>query len=95
MPVLVIYITAALLFAAIFPLPEMFYTYLKIVAGGTFAWGAYTNFLKKTPILPWVYALFAVIFNPVMEISLARPVWIGFDLVAGIMLLLTKRHIAE
>ncbi len=47
MPIQVIYITAALLFLAIFPLPTEFYSILKIVVAGTYAWAAYKNYISK------------------------------------------------
>ncbi|NMW18360.1 MAG: hypothetical protein HKK66_04905 [Chlorobiaceae bacterium] len=95
MPVQVIYITALLLFLAIFPLPSEFFSLLRIVAAGTFAWGAYRNFSKKMLLLPLVYTLFAILFNPIMEINLAKEMWIPIDLVAAVILLATKNHIAE
>jgi hypothetical protein len=95
MPVQVVYITALLLFAAILPLPMEFYSLLRVIAAGTFAWGAYRNFGKKLFVLPLVYSLFAIVFNPIMEINLAREFWIPIDLIAGVILLSTKNHIAE
>lgn len=95
MPVQVIYITAALLFLAVLPLPAEFYNLMKIVAFGTFAWGAYTNFGRKKLLLPLAYGLLAILFNPIAEISLPRVFWTGIDPVAAIFLLATKRHIAE
>ena len=95
MPVQVIYITAALLFMAILPLPEDFYSLLRIVAAGTFAWGAYKNFEKKLFLLPLAYAMLAIIFNPVMEINLAKARAIPIDLLAAALLLSTKKHIAQ
>ena len=95
MPVQVIYITALFLFIAVLPLPAEFYNLLKIVAAGTFAWGAYRNFGKKIFLLPIVYTLFAILYNPIMEINLAKEFWIPIDLIAAVILLLTKDHIAE
>ena len=94
MPVQAIYITATLLFIAIFPLPSGYYELLRIVASGTFAWGAYQNFSQKKLLLPLVYSLFAIVFNPVSEIALAKELWIPIDLLAVTVLLLTKDRIA-
>ncbi len=95
MPVQAIYITAALLFIAIIPLPSGYYELLRIVASGTFAWGAYQNFSQKKLLLPLAYSLFAIVFNPVSEIGLSREFWIPIDLLAATVLLLTKDHIAS
>jgi hypothetical protein len=93
MPVQVIYITAALLLLDIFPLPAVYHSYLTIVAGGTFAWGTYVNFLRKTPLPAVIYALFAVLYNPIVEIEAARLLWIVADLAAAALLITTKDHI--
>ena len=95
MPVQVIYITAALLFLAILPLPSEFYSLLRIVAGGTFAWGAYKNFGKKLFLLPLAYTFFAILFNPVMEINLAKEISVVANLVAAVLLISTKNHIVQ
>ena len=95
MPVQVIYITAAMLFVAVLPLPDDFYSMLRIVAAGTFAWGAYRNFGKKLFLLPLAYTMLAIIFNPVMEINLAKVIAIPIDLLAAALLLSTKKHIAQ
>lgn len=95
MPVQVVYITAALLFLAVLPLPADYYAFLRIVAAGTFAWGAYRNFGKKLFLLPLAYTLLAIIFNPVMEINLPKEIAIPIYLLAGALLLSTKNHIAQ
>ena len=95
MPLQVIYITAALLFLAILPMPADFYTLLRIVAAGTFAWGAYRNFGKKLFLLPLAYTMLAILFNPIMEINLAKEISIPINLLAAVLLLSTKNHIAE
>ncbi|MBZ4218996.1 MAG: hypothetical protein LAC69_02220 [Chlorobium sp.] len=95
MPVLVIYITAALLFLAVLPLPADYYAFLRIVAAGTFAWGAYKNFEKKLFLLPLAYTMLAILYNPVMEINIAKEIAIPIDLLAAALLLSTKNHIAE
>jgi hypothetical protein len=95
MPLQVIYITAALLFLAILPMPADFYTLLRIVAAGTFAWGAYRNFGKKLFLLPLAYTMLAILFNPVMEINLAKEISIPLNLLAAVLLLSTKNHIVQ
>ena len=97
MPLQVIYITAALLLIAILPLtlPADFYNLLRIVAAGTFAWGAYRNFGKKLFWLPMAYTMLAILYNPVMEITLAKEISLALDLVAATLLLSTKHHIAQ
>jgi hypothetical protein len=95
MPVQVVYITAVLLLLGVVPLPLEFFNYLNIVAFGTFGWGAYFNIGKRRPWFALLYGVPAILFNPIMEITLAREVWIGIYLVSAILLLLTKRNFAE
>ena len=99
MPVQVIYITAALLLLAIIPLPMPlpadFFELVKIVAAGTFAWGAYQNFQRKLFLLPLAYTMLTILYNPVMEINLAKEISIALNLVAATLLLSTKQHIAQ
>jgi hypothetical protein len=95
MPVQVVYITALLLFLAILPLPLEFYSLLRVIAAGTFAWGAYRNFGRKLILLPLVYTLFTIVLNPIIEINLAKEFWIPIYLAAAAVLLATKNHIAE
>ncbi len=95
MPLQVVYITAILLCIAIIPLPSGFYELLRIVVSGTFAWGAYRNFSQKKLLLPFGYACFAILFNPVSEITLPKELWIPIYLLAATLLLTTKDHIGE
>ena len=95
MPLQVIYATIALLFMAVLPMPAEFYSILRIVAAGTFAWGAYKNFGKKLLILPLAYTVLAILFNPVAEINLVPVLAIPLDLAAALLLLATKHQIAE
>jgi hypothetical protein len=92
MPVQIIYVTAALLFIDIFPLPADFHALLCVVASGTFAWGCYVNVLKKTLPPAFVYAIFAVLYNPIKDIELARMLWIAADISAGTLLIATKKY---
>jgi len=65
MPVKVIYIAAGLLFAAILPLPYGYYTLLRLVATGVFAWAAVIEFQKdQASIYTWGFALGGLLFNP-------------------------------
>jgi hypothetical protein len=93
MPPQVVFITAAMLFSAILPLPGWYDDFLRLVAFGTFAWGAYRNFQIRLSLLPVLYTLLAVLFNPIAPVVLAKAVWIPIDLGAGALLLATRRQI--
>ncbi len=97
MPIQVVYINLVLLLLAALPLPlpADFFAFLKIVTAGTFAWGAYQNFQRKLFLLPLAYTVLAILYNPVMEITLAKEITIALDLVAATLLLSTREHIAQ
>lgn len=89
MPAIVVYATAALLAATLFPVPESYREIMYIVAFGTFGWGAWRNFepIGPTTLLAAAYALFALLFNPVSPVLFPAP----FDKIlhiAGVLLLL-------
>jgi hypothetical protein len=85
------YIAAAMLFAGAAPLPYGYYTLLRLVACGTFAWAAYMSFERRHAFLPWAYALLALTFNPIVKIYFAKSIWILIDVGAGVFLLATAR----
>jgi len=87
MPRIVIISAAILLLLGIAPVPYGYYIFLRIVATCVFVWGAVVLFSRKSPILPWVYIVLAIIFNPIIQVFFSREVWIGIDLVAAILLL--------
>lgn len=97
MPILIVYATAAIMIAALFPLPEAYLSILNILAFGTFAWGAYRNFEPFGPmtILAVVYALFAIVFNPISPVILPAMVWKTVDIAGAVLLLVTGRIVAK
>ena len=94
MPVQIVIITAVFLLLTILPVPDSYYSLLRIVAFGTFAWGTYTNLTKPPLYIPLMYGLFAVYFNPLFEIAMPEQIRIPVHLAGGVILLLTRRHIA-
>ncbi|GAG75103.1 unnamed protein product [marine sediment metagenome] len=47
MPVFVIYITSAMLLIAVAPLPYGYYTLLRLVVTGVFAWAGYITYKRN------------------------------------------------
>ena len=96
MPVQIVYVTAVLMVAALFPIPASYLDIIHVVVFGTFAWGAYRNLRPGSPtlLLALAYALIAVLFNPLSLVNLPQPAWIGLDLAGVVLLLLSRRHIA-
>ena len=95
MPVGIIYIAAGMLIVAVAPLPYGYYILLRLVATGVFAWSAYVAYERQYKALPWVLALLAVLFNPVIKIHLPREIWAAIDIAAGIILLAISSKLRE
>jgi len=89
----VIYIVAGMLFLGAMPLPYGYYTLMRLIACGIFAFASFVSYNRKNPTLPWVYGFLAVLFNPVFKIHLPKEVWIVIDIGAGIFLLATGKSI--
>ena len=100
MPIAVIYIAAGILFlgAAHDHLPYLPYGYFRflgIVAMGAFLWAFFVSFKRNATLLPWIFLLFAVLFNPVMKAPLTKELWIFIDITAGALLLFTQNKIKQ
>lgn len=93
MPVAVIYTCAAMLFIGAAPLPYGYYTLLRLVAFGVFAYAAYLTHEKKSKALPWVYGFIALVFNPVVKIHFPKEMWVVVDIAAGLLLLATAKQL--
>lgn len=95
MPIIVIYVCAGLLIIAVAPLPYGYYTFLRLVACGTFGFAAAIAYLKRYSVLPWIYGSLAILFNPFAPIFLTRDIWFFIDIGAATFLLFSSKNIAE
>ena len=93
MPIAVVYIAAAMLLIGAAPLPYGYYTLLRIVACAVFVWAAVITFQRAGKVLPWIYALAAIVFNPLVKIHLPKEAWIAVDVAAGGLLLATTKRL--
>lgn len=92
-PVAVIYICAAMLFFGAAPVPYGYYTLLRLIVCGVFAFAAFVAHERKNQVLPWVYGLIAVLFNPIVKIYLPKEAWVFVDMGAGVLLLVTAKMV--
>jgi len=97
MPIAVIYIAAGILFLGVAQeyLPYGYYTVLRIVATGTFIWAFLVSFNRNGALLPWIYLLFAVVFNPILKVPLSQELWMAIDIVASVLLIFTQNMIKQ
>jgi len=93
MPVVVIYVAAALLALGAAPLPYGYYMALRVVACAVFVWAAITANSRHQRALTWVFAGAAVLFNPLVKVHLPKEVWAAVDLSAAVLLLATSKRI--
>ena len=95
MPKPVIYIAAALLLIGAVPLPYGYYSLLRIVATIVFVWAASVSYSRKYAVLPWAFALLAILFNPIIKIYLPKEVWSIIDVACAVFLVAVSRRIEQ
>lgn len=93
MPTTVIYVAVAMLFLGAAPLPYGYYMLLRLFACGVFSFAAFIAFDRKRKVLPWIYGLFALVFNPIIKIHFPKEMWAVVDVASGIFLLTTVKAI--
>ena len=95
MPKLLIYIAAGFLFIGVFPLPYGYYMLLRFRACGVFAWAAFIAFERNEDILPWIFIVLAIVFNPILKIHFPKEMWAVIDFCSGMFLILIRGKIQE
>lgn len=93
MPKAVIFITAGMLFVGALPLPYGYYMLLRFVACGVFAWAAFVTYEKNEEVLPWVFGILAIVFNPLIKIHFPKEIWAVVDFTSGLFLLLVSKKL--
>lgn len=94
-PPLVIALALGVLILGIAPMPYGYYTLLRLVAMAAFVWAAIVSNQRKHDALPWVFALAAILLNPIIKVHLDRSVWMWANIGAAVLLLGSARHIAS
>jgi len=90
-----IYITASLLVVGALPMPYGYYMLLRIAATLVFTWSAFIAYERSYKWLPWVYAILAILFNPIMPVYFQKELWVIIDILAAALLFLTQRHLVD
>lgn len=76
-------------------MPYGYYTLLRLVITGVFLMAALIAYDRKIAFLPWIYLLFAIVFNPLVKVHFEKEVWAWIDLAASILLVSTVRKISR
>ncbi|MSU74591.1 hypothetical protein EXS57_02315 [Candidatus Kaiserbacteria bacterium] len=77
-----LWVTAAALLIALGSHPYSYYQILRWVVSASAAYTAYNAYQGQQTGWAWVFAIVAVLFNPIAPITMARETWQLFD-VAG------------
>ena len=82
------WIAAAFLFIALVPdLPYGYYQILRWVVCAAACFSAYSGMVKERHGWMGIFAVIAVLFNPIFPIHLTREVWQPIDVIVGIIFL--------
>jgi hypothetical protein len=95
MPKPFLFIAAGLLFIGALPLPYGYYMLLRFIACGVFAWAAFITYENKEEILPWVFGVLAIVFNPIIKIHFPKEVWAIIDFCSGSFLLIMSKKLVR
>lgn len=95
MPKQVIYLAVGFLLLGVLPLPYGYYTLLRLIACAVFAWAAYVSFENKEALLPWIFIILALLFNPLIKVYLSKDIWAVIDVCSAIFLLIVSPKLRQ
>ncbi len=93
-PPAVLSLAAVVLLLGMAPMPYGYYALLRIVSCITFCWAAVESHKRRHQMLPWVFALAAILFNPIVRVHFDRGVWVWLNLLAALLLLSTAKRLS-
>jgi hypothetical protein len=79
--------TAMLAFAVVPGLPYGYFQFLRWVACAAFCIAAIASYQRNVAIFIWIFAIMAILFNPIRTIHFDREIWSVIDILAGIVAL--------
>lgn len=79
-----LFLVAVALAVAALPLPYAYYQLLRWVACAAFCWAAWSA--RSSSAWPWLLALLAVLFNPLVPIRMSKGAWVVADIAAAVVL---------
>ncbi len=82
-------VLAILLFLCLFDMPYGFYQFVRFVALIDFAVLAYQALQEGRQTKVIIYALLAILFQPIFKIALGRDLWNVVDVIVGVGLILS------
>ncbi|MBI2448631.1 hypothetical protein HYV44_03720 [Candidatus Microgenomates bacterium] len=89
-------ISAIALLIAVLHWPYFYYQFLRWLVCGVSAYSAYSEYEEKDQLWLWIFAVIAIIFNPIASFYFQREIWATFNVVASVIfivnLAITKRR---
>lgn len=91
-------ILSIFLLLCLFDMPYGYYQFVRLTAGISFAYFAYTSYGEKKEIQMLLFIALAILFQPFFKISLGRELWnvvdvlVAMGLVGSLMILKNKKH---
>ena len=80
-------IVAVLLLLCLADMPYGFYQLVRFVAAVAFAYLSYDYFKSKKDVMGFVFAALALLFQPLLKVSLGRTLWNLVDILVALGLL--------
>lgn len=80
-------VLAGLLLLCLFPMPYGYYTLVRFVSMVVFAVMAFVYFSEENKTLGVVFSALALLFQPLVKISLGKGVWNVVDVLVAVLLL--------
>lgn len=76
-------ILGILLLLCLAPMPYGYYTFIRLVATGCFAYWAYKAKQRVDEKAMWIFLFLAILFQPIFKIALGRVIWNIVDVIVG------------
>jgi hypothetical protein len=69
--------------------PYFYYQILRWIVCGVAGYSAYIAFEQKNSTWSWIFAVIAVLFNPVAPFYFERAMWIFVDIIAALLIVVS------
>ena len=84
-------ILAGLLFLCLLDMPYGYYQFVRLAATASFLYLAYITKTSGQGVIPVVYFLLALLFQPIIMVSFEKEIWNVIDVIVAIGLLVTLK----
>ena len=79
-------IISLLLFVAVMELPYGYYTFMRIIVCSSASFMCFKQFKnEKKNTWFWIWAVIAILFNPIFSIHLDKEIWMAIDAITGLI----------